>query len=652
MKRLLLVQPFQHEGMLAFGQTIDIPFLGRQAGIAPLSLATLAALTPQGYQIDVWDETVAGEISEETPLPNYDLVGVTGYVNHLVRATRLGSLFKQRGMLVVAGGPGVSSAPEKYRDAFDVLFVGEAEHKWPEFLADWEAGRYRPEYRQVTKPDLAGSPLPKWDAIDLSRYLVGAVQTTRGCPFDCSYCDVIYLYGRQARHKTVDSVLAEVVELQRRSVRSIFVCDDNFYGNPKFAKDLLRQLIPMNNSFKTPVRFITQITLNVAQDDDLLALMADANFPRLFIGIETPNKDSLKEVNKPQNYRLDLVESVRKIQSYGLSIEAGIMVGFDHDGPSIFDEQADFIKETGLSLVLPSILQAPVGTPLWRKLYKEGRILEAAPEQFSGPGQRTYTNMIPRCMSRADLYRGFADFMGRLYEWKHFAARTMTYVSTVTRRPRVHRRLALSPRDLKLYLGGVCFFVFGLRGDARRQSWRILLHTMCRAPYLLEVVISNIFQFHHERGLLEAHQAALRTQIDREKQQELRVAAGNMLIPEAFRKSYKEIFPEVYERLSNGLLNGSRLNDALVEVFGDFLVRWGPSLTRLEESHRAFLLEICARTIAKENAQSAGLISPMRQAPAVARDLRIARLPEEILRSVEQDLRVGGRARAVEALGA
>lgn len=647
-KKILLVQPFQTDGLVCFGQTMNVPGRGPQAAIAPLGPATVAALTPEGYEVAIWDETVDGEITEDNRWNSYDLIGVTGYEAHLGRARALGQMFKRQGIFVVAGGPGASASPEKWRDAFDVIFVGEAEYTWPQFLAEWEAGRHRSEYREIIKPDLAASPLPNWAPVDLNRYMVGALQTTRGCPYDCSFCDVIYLYGRRPRHKPVDRVLAEVAELERRRIRNVFVSDDNFYGNPKYAKALLRELIPLNNSFPMPIRFSTQITMNVANDDELLALMADANFTRLFIGVETPNKDSLKEVNKTQNYRKDMGESIRKIQSYGMAIRAGMIVGFDHDSPRIFDEQLDFIAETNIPLVMTSILQAPIGTPLWKKLYQEERILES--QKFSGPGQRSSTNIIPVSMSRAELYQGLSYLQGRLFDWEHFAHRMIGFVSGVTRKPKVSRRLPISWSAFRVYFGFVSFFLFRLRGAARRHAWRILSHTIRKKPYLLEMVAGHVFQFHHERQFVEPLQAKLHQQVEWEKGQNLKVAKGNLLVPAAFKKSYKTVFPEVRERLSKGLQNGARVNDALVEVFGDFVVRWGPTFTEFEDYHRDFLLEICDRTIAKENASVAGdgsaPASSTTESLAAIRDLRIAELPDEILRIVEQDLRVAKREAA------
>src|SRR4051812_30825620 len=271
------VQPRRAPGSVAAKWS---PF---QMVMAPLGLATVAALTPDEYAVDIWDEAIEGPIGPSTRLRRaYDLAGVTGYINHAGRVNELGRFFRERGVLTAVGGPGVSSEPELYRDSFDVLFVGEAEYTWPRFLADWAAGRPQDAYRQVDKVDLADAPPPRWDRVALAKYMMGTVQTTRGCPFDCEFCDVIYLFGRQARHKTVERVLAEVSALERRGVRRVLFCDDNFIGSRRYAKELVRALVELNRGFRRPVAFFAQLTLDVAKDDELLALMADANFPGVF----------------------------------------------------------------------------------------------------------------------------------------------------------------------------------------------------------------------------------------------------------------------------------------------------------------------------------------------------------------------------------
>src|SRR5712664_3521369 len=227
MKKIFLVSP----GAKAFLLPLQGALGRKTVYMTPLGLATVAALTPEDIEVDIWDEGVHGLITEATGLKkDYDLVGVTGYENHIERAKQVGRILRRRGLLVAVGGPGVSSSPELYRDDFDILFIGEAEHTWPRFIDEWKAGGHRSEYRQVGKVDMAHSPRPRWDKVDIDRYYVGGVQTTRGCPFDCEFCDVIYIYGRQPRHKSVEQVMQEIRALERLGTESIFLCDDNFIG--------------------------------------------------------------------------------------------------------------------------------------------------------------------------------------------------------------------------------------------------------------------------------------------------------------------------------------------------------------------------------------------------------------------------------------
>jgi radical SAM superfamily enzyme YgiQ (UPF0313 family) len=656
MKKILLITPdFNPEETKVKDHSSRftiLKFLPQKAWMAPLGLATVAALTPDDIEVDVWDEAVHGMISDGTDFKkDYDFVGVTGYINHLWRVRELGKIFRRRGIPIAVGGPGVSSAPEHYRNHFDVLFIGESEHVWPQFTADLKAGRYRPEYRQVAKPDMAHSPLPRWDKVapDMRHYLFGAVQTTRGCPFDCEFCDVIYIYGRQARHKSIDRVLEEVIAQERLGVERIFFCDDNFIGNPRYAKDLLRALIPLNNTFRRPIGFFTQITLNVAKDDELLELLADANFSGLFIGIETPNKESLVETNKPQNYKTDIVADVKKIQSYGLPITAGMIVGFDHDDPTIFERQLEFLQTACLAIPAVHMLKAPVGTKLWVRLHKEGRVLQFSEDLLIASSDiRAGTNIVPKLMTRRELMSGYLRLIEQVRDWRNFEARVKGMVSLIRRQPKV--KLPSVPWKLKF--GALKFVFFGLDKRARRSAIRTLLYTRRRAPFMSGKVVGMLARQYIEAAELPLLRESIAAQIRLESEEgfTLEFEPTVFFVPEAFKKPYKDIFPALYERVHAALIDKSRTHDALVEVIYDFLTRWGLTFTQFEEFHRAFLFEVCDRTVAKENNSLPGEAgenaepaeAPAGQTPSPSGGLApvwLRRLADEVLRTVEQDLR-------------
>jgi radical SAM superfamily enzyme YgiQ (UPF0313 family) len=668
MKKILLVSTLYDPQLSQYGGITKLPSFQTKGFMVPLNLATLAALTDDDIEVDLWDESVHGWIDEATDLNNYDLVGISCFVHRLPRAKEVAKIFRKRGIPVAIGGPGVSSAPERCRDDFDILFIGEAELTWPQFIADWKAGNYRKEYRQVVKPDMALSPLPRWDALadNMKDYLLGAVQTTRGCPFDCEFCDVIYLYGRQPRYKAIDQVLEEVRVLESLGMRSVFFCDDNFIGNPRYAKDLLREVIALNRTFEKPLAFQTQITINVAKDDELLELLADANFSQLFMGIESPKKESLIEANKSQNYRTDLVADIKKVLSYGLPIKAGMIVGFDNDDVNIFDEQFEFLQEMCIPMPSLNILEAPDGTKLWARLYKEGRIVSNE-SRSSYAGQRFGTNIIPKQMTRAELFEGYAKLTENCSDWNNFAARMKCFVSGIKRRPNIPNAPSeLSEADLDkalamlkmarntgminslpLFRGGggrgsglSIFRDFFLleEENARNAIFDIIRHTLRHAPFMLEKVIRYIALQYGERLQLQPLLEAIRQHIEDETTGtfKLKIAQGDILVPESFKEPYKEVFPEIYERVYTGLKDKSRTEEALIEIFTDFIVRWGQTFEKFEEYHRTFLFEIADRTIKKEDsALGDDFVDTRENLP----NFKNNRLADDILKYVEQELR-------------
>ncbi|HYI09572.1 MAG TPA: radical SAM protein [Thermoanaerobaculia bacterium] len=644
MKRILFVNPAFDEYSTGLPQTMRRSASAKwspiQVGILPLGLATVAALTPDSIAVDFWDEGVQGQITAaDLAHRNYDLIGVTGYVNHAGRMIELGQMFRQMHVLTVAGGPGVSSEPERFREHFDILFIGEAEYTWPRFIADRAAGIARPEYRQVDKVNMADSPPPKWEGVNVDAYLIGAVQTTRGCPFDCEFCDVIYLFGRTARHKPIERVVEEVSTLYRRGMTRILFCDDNFIGNWRYAKDLLRALRTFNRTLRQPITFLTNVTLNVARDQEMLELFADANFGGVFIGIESPNVDSLKETNKPQNYTVDMLDAVRTIHGYGIVIQSGLIVGFDHDDTTVFDQHFAFIQESGVPVPMINILKAPTGTKLWTRLLKKGRVFQSESLR-STSSVEGFTNVIPERMSLVELLSGYISLVERARDWSHFERRIHTLLSQFRRRPDVPLRFEL--RKLLLLL----VMLLQMNSAGRRTALRLLLYTLRRAPFMLERVMGAV-AYQYQEALRVPHlQRSIAEQIRQLETggMSLQREQKKFDVPEGFRRFYPVIFPELYARVREGLDDQSRAEVALVEVTYDFLARWGSSFREFEEHHRTFLHELCDRTIAVENGGPPGRRQTSRQdagAPP-SDEVRIKRLADDVLRCVEQDLRMLG----------
>jgi radical SAM superfamily enzyme YgiQ (UPF0313 family) len=635
MKKILLVSPeAENEALWVTGEETCLQAC---TNFLPVGLATVAAMTPDTVQVDIWDELVHGRIDDHTQFrEQYDLVGVTGYKAHLLRCRQVAAVFRKRGIPVAIGGPGVSGCPDAYRPHFDYLFIGEAEKTWPQFVRDWERGQAKREYRQIEKPDLADSPRPKWDSLldVFPKYAMGCVQTTRGCPFDCEFCDVIYLFGRRSRHKPIPHIIEELRALYEQGKDTIMVCDDEFIGDPRYAKELCRELIKFNNSLPRPMSFSTQLTMNLSKDPELLELVADANFNLVFIGIETPNPESLKETGKFQNLRKDLVADVQKILAHGIAIRAGIIVGFDHDGPDIFDMQFDFIQRACLQSIAINMLKAPLETKLWTRLRQEGRVVSLAKiTHLLGPS-RSYTNILPKMMNRVELLRGYRWLQLQVHNWQTFGERIKGFVSLVKRVPRVKEEPLGFDEALAMCTAP------DPGPEARRVIEDILRHTERVCPFMMRRVKIIIVQFRSYLETMAKLIPAVDLQIEREEAGSfpLELDPRTVPVPPGFREDFEKIFHRLYGRVYVNLTDKSQVPEALAEMFVDFLVAWGKDFERLEDYHLAYLEEICDRTCAKCNGQPPQEFVPVPVGTTALPNVKRTRLAEDILKTVEQEM--------------
>ena len=435
--RIYLVTPKNPESFWTYDRIL--PSLGKRCIFPNLSMPTVAGMTPREHDIVLCDENVE-DIDFDVEA---DIVGVTGYIVHKPRMLEIIAEFRRRGRFVVVGGPYASLCPEDLRGKCDVLFVDEAEETWPRFLADFERGAHHAEYRPAEKPDLTTSPTPRFDLLDVDQYHAMTIQFARGCPFNCEFCDIIVVYGRRPRVKSVPQVMAEIEECHRLGATQVFLVDDNFIGNKKLAKELLRAIAAWSEAHGHPMYFNTEVSLNVSQDDELLELLRAARFTTIFIGIESPRKASLQETHKTQNMRGNLVDNVRKIQSYGIQVQAGMIVGFDHDDESIFEEQLRFIQEARIPVSMTGMLQAMPKTPLHDRMAKEGRLIaESVGDQF------VFSNILPKAMSRIELYKGYRKLIAELYEFRNFRKRTLGFI--LNRGRQVGEGLAIRREEMRL----------------------------------------------------------------------------------------------------------------------------------------------------------------------------------------------------------
>lgn len=393
-----------------WGHEHVMPIVGKRANTPVAALPLLAALTPQAHAVTLIDENV--EPIDYEALADMDIIGITGMVVQRARMKEILRELKQRGYFTVVGGPWVTVQEDYFGDLADVIFVGEAEDTWPAFLKDWQGNRWNRRYEQQTKSDMTRVPTPRFDLLQMDRYLYASLQISRGCPFTCEFCDIIVTFGRLPRLKTSAQVLAELDSLRTLDMYQVFIVDDNLIGNKQAIKGILRDIIQYQERHGYPFRFFTEATLDLAEDDELMCLIADANIEAIFIGIETPNEASLKETKKHQNVRPSagsMLERIRRIQQSGIEVTCGMIVGFDHDDAGIFQAQRQFLTDAHIPHAMIGMLSAIPKTPLHDRLAKAGRLDPADVSEFG-------TNVIPLNLGRAELRNGYIDVMRAIYE--------------------------------------------------------------------------------------------------------------------------------------------------------------------------------------------------------------------------------------------
>ncbi len=412
-RRLLLVNPAHGTTFWGFEYAMDLA--GGAYSNAPLAILTVAALTPDDWDVAIADENVR-PLDLDAPC---DVVGITAMNAQAIRAFELADAFRERGRTVVMGGPFATLQPERCLPHADVVVVGEAERTWPQFCRDFERGEHRRRYEETEKIDLTQSPVPRYDLVQPHDYASLPIQTTRGCPFDCEFCDIIVMQGRRVRTKTADQVVAEVEAIRRAGGHSIFFSDDNFVGNLKATRELLDALIAHRERTGYAPGYFTQASLNLADRPELLERMTRAGFTRVFLGIESPRQTSLSESGKRQNTHGDLIDRIRTIQRAGLIVWAGMIVGFDHDDEKIFEEQAEFLDEAAIAVAMVGMLNAPPKTRLFARLQQEGRIAPHA----DWADNCAYTNIVPKQMTRSQLFGGYAELVQEIYRQDNYARR-------------------------------------------------------------------------------------------------------------------------------------------------------------------------------------------------------------------------------------
>ncbi|MBK7675045.1 MAG: B12-binding domain-containing radical SAM protein [Candidatus Accumulibacter sp.] len=498
-----------------WGMEYVMPISGKKANLPVAVLPLLAAVTPVEHFVQLIDENV--EDLDYDLLDTMDIIGITGMSVQRFRMREIMTELKRRGKFVVVGGAWTTVREDYFGDLADVLFVGEADDTWPLFLREWQEGIHQRRYEQIGQTEMEKLPTPRFDLMKMDRYLFGSIQLSRGCPFLCEFCDIIVTFGRRPRIKTAAQVIAELDALRTQKVATAFIVDDNFIGNKKVVKGLLREIIKYQEENGYPFRLFTETSLDLAEDDELLALMAEANINSVFIGIESPSEDALKETHKNQNVRPkagSMLNRVHKIQRAGIEVWCGMIVGFDSDDESIFDMQLDFLHRSHIPHIMFGMLYAIPKTPLHARLEREGRLDKADVPEYG-------TNLIPLRMSRQALQDGYMRVMKELYEPEHYFSRLETlYIGRQLGREKLGRvkywqrhpsqRIKLQSLNT---IGAALFFKSlmknvekpELRNEYRSRIWRVVKAT--KDPSVIFTYIGKCaMHYHYDRLIRDLEQ--------------------------------------------------------------------------------------------------------------------------------------------------
>ena len=485
--KILLIYPEYPGTFWSFKHVLKL--IAKKAAHPPLGLLTVAAMLPRDWELRLVDMNV--EKLDDGDLAWADFVMVSAMSVQKRSVLDILHRCRRLGVRVVAGGPLFTSTPEDYMDLVDHLVLNEAELTLPPFLADLKEGRPQKIYRSEEFPELSLTPIPRWDLLRWDKYASLSLQFSRGCPFDCEFCDITALYGRKPRLKSAGQLLEELEAIFNLGWRgSVFLVDDNFIGHKGKIKKALPHLIHWMQAHSYPFNFITEASINLADDDELIELMVEANFDRVFIGLETPDEGSLAECSKLQNCGRDLVAAIRKLQAAGLQVLGGYIVGFDHDDRSIFSRQIKFIQESGVVTAMVGLLNAAPKTRLWERLRAENRLRL----DMSGDNTDGSINFIPR-MDMEKLIAGYRNIVQTIYNPRNFYQRVCRFLDQY--QPR--RRRPRERGEIRSFLRSI--FYLGVLGNGRSQwyFWKMLIKSLVRYPRLLPETMTLMAYGHHFR---------------------------------------------------------------------------------------------------------------------------------------------------------
>jgi len=492
--KILFVYPQYPDTFWSFKHALKL--ISKKAAYPPLGLLTVAAMLPDEWEKKLVDMNVTALSDEDLKWADYVFISAMAVQQNSVKEViARGKKFNTK---IVAGGPLFTTGYEEF-EGVDHFVLGEAEITLSPFLEDLEKGCARHIYTSNQRPDITKTPIPLWSLINMKKYAAMNIQYSRGCPFNCEFCDIIILNGHKPRTKGKDQILAELDALYIHSWQSsVFIVDDNFIGNKRKLKvEILPAVIEWMREKKYPFALFTEASINLADDEELMRLMVEAGFGRVFVGIETPNEESLVECNKFTNINRDLVASVKKIQNYGLEVQGGFIVGFDSDPLSIFKSQISFIQRSGIVTAMVGLLNAPPGTKLYQRLKEENRLLKA----FSGDNTDFSINFIPK-MNFETLINGYKHILNTIYSPKQFYERIKIFLKEF--------KPGKSRGGFKIQSYLIRGFIksmwsLGVRENGRRYYWKFFASTLLRHPRSFPLSMNLAVYGFHFRKVIEAY---------------------------------------------------------------------------------------------------------------------------------------------------
>ncbi len=486
---ILLIYPEFPDTFWSFKHALN--FINRKASSPPLGLVTIAAMLPAEWQKRLVDLNVTPIKDEDLAWADY--VFISAMVVQRQSAKQVIALCKQRGLKVVAGGPLFTAEYEQFPEV-DHLILCEAELTLPPFLHDLAEGHPQHLYTTGEHADLKTTPVPLWPLVDFSKYDSMCIQFSRGCPFDCEFCNITAMLGRQPRTKTKEQIIAELDLLYSLGWRrNIFFVDDNFIGNKKVLKqEILPALIEWRKD-KVGFKFITEVSINLSDDKELTEMMVQAGFHSIFVGIETPDETSLAECHKSQNRNRNLLENVKYLQRAGLQVMGGFIVGFDSDTPTIFQRQIEFIQKSGIITAMVGLLQAPHGTRLYQRLEEEGRLVQ----EMTGNNTDGTTNIVPK-MDLGLLQQGYQQILQRIYSPELLLERAKNFLRDYN--PKKLNAPISFQEVLALFRS---IYQLGLKEANRIYYWRLFFWTLFHYPQKFATAITIAIYGYHFRKVSE-----------------------------------------------------------------------------------------------------------------------------------------------------